>query len=437
MWKNKKLLQIVLSVLILCSLAVSGCEKRSVPIRQTEKEKEENKKADREELPRAYSYPAKDVPKLRDQKETNSCWAYASLSALEASKDKDTAQTVYSVEHLLSHNPFGSRFPEGGSYMVTMAYLLSWMGPFAEQDGAAGEAPETEKPACHVQEIRWTKDKDYEKIKEFVYRYGGVETAIYVEYEKPIEQSSYYNSQTCSYSYSGEETGNHDILILGWDDDYPAENFRGNVTGDGAFLCRNSWGEQFGIDGSFYVSYEDVNIGNTAVVYSRTDPADRYEQIYQSDLCGFTAQTGYGEEECWFANVYQAEEDSLIRAAGFYAVDKNTEYELYIVPDFKKESSFDERIFVARGFFEDAGFYTVDFPEAVSVSGKKEFAVVVKIKTENAQYPAAVECIVEGFSDRADLTDGKGYLSFHGQQWENVEISQNYNICLKAYADTQ
>lgn len=384
------------------------------------------------ELPRAYSYPGKDIPKLRDQQDTNSCWAYASLSALEASKDEDASET-YSVSHLLKNNPFGIEFEDGGSYVVTMAYLLSWMGPYAEDYMSDGE--NAGKPAAHVQEIRLSDGKDYEKMKEFLYCYGAVETAIYADAGGNIEESSYYNALTNSYSYSGEEQSNHDIIILGWDDDYPAENFNGAVTEDGAFLCRSSWGDRFGIDGSFYVSYEDANIGKTAVVYSRVDKTDNYDLIYQSDLCGFTAQVGYGGEESWFANVYRAEDNIFLRAAGFYATGKNTEYELYVVPDFRSEDSFRGRMLIGKGFLADAGYYTIDFPEAWEIDIGTDFALAVKIKTENAKYPVAIECQVDGLSENADLTDGRGYLSLGGQQWESVENTQNYNICLKAYAD--
>ena len=34
---------------------------------------------------------------------------------------------------------------------------------------------------------------------------------------------------------------------------------------------------------------------------------------------------------------------------------------------------------------------------------------------------------------QVDLTDGEGYLSYDGSIWENVERTQNCNVCLKAY----
>lgn len=388
-------------------------------------------------LPRAYSYVEEDrMPVLRNQGDENSCWAYASLSALESSMDEDAAGP-YATDHLILQNPFGRSFSEGGSYMVSMSYLLSWTGPVNEGTQESDEEAADEPVSVHVQEIRQAQAKDYETIKRFVYLYGGVETALYVDFQNNMEDSSYYKKETNAYCYFGENSSNHEVLIVGWDDDYPAENFLGNVTENGAFLCLNSWGENFGDEGTFYVSYEDVNIGGYGVVYSRIDPPDNYDRIFQSDLCGYTAQIGYEQESAWFANVYTSQEPINVRAVGFYATGAKTKYEIYAVPKFADEKSFDEKELLCTGFLEDAGYYTIDLPEPVKVTEQTAFAFVVKITTEGASYPVAVECPVEGLSENADISDGRGYLSYQGTSWEQVEMTKDYNICLKAYGDLQ
>lgn len=388
------------------------------------------------ELPEAYNYIEENrMPLLKNQGDTNTCWAFASLSALESSMDED-AKESYSADHLIYHNPFNNSFEDGGSYVVTMAYLLSWNGPVREtEDPFDGESPEGLEPCVRVQEIRQSAPKDYEAIKRFIYLYGGVESALYVDFDESMLESSYYNKEFSSYCYQGDAVSNHDIVIIGWDDTYPAENFVGEVQNDGAFIALSSWGEEFGDRGTFYVSYEDVNIGGYGIVYSRIDTTDNYDKIYQADLCGFTAQIGYQQEECWFANVYTAEEAISLKAAGFYATGKNTEYTIYVVPEFTDASLLKYNRYICNGFLEDAGYYTIDFPEAVSIEAGNEFAIVVKIKTENAEYPVAIECPVEGLSEEIDITDGEGYLSLQGSRWEHIEETKNYNICLKGYAD--
>ena len=390
------------------------------------------------DLPSSYDYRERnEMSVIRNQAGTNTCWAFASLSALESSKDEDVT-TTYSADHLIHQNPFENSFENGGAYTVTMSYLVAWLGPVEEAaDPFDGESIEGLNPAVHVQEIRQSEPKDYEAIKRFVYLYGGVESALYMDFDEYMTNSACYNEDSNSYCYQGAAQSNHEVVIIGWDDEYPAENFVGDVTEDGAFLCQNSWGEEFGDQGVFYVSYEDVNIGGYGVVYSRIDPVDNYDMIFQADLCGYTAQIGYEQEECWFANAYTADSDIFLRAAGFYATGKHTEYEIYIVSDFEDENSFRNKKYVCNGFLEDAGYYTVDFPETIEIEGGSDFAVVVKIQTKNSEYPVAIECPVEGLTEEINLADGRGYLSYQGTSWEHIEETKEYNICLKAYADLQ
>ena len=52
------------------------------------------------------------------------------------------------------------------------------------------------------------------------------------------------------------------MLAVGWDDNYSAKNFApaSHVTSDGAWIVKNSWGDKWGDNGYFYLSYEDKNI---------------------------------------------------------------------------------------------------------------------------------------------------------------------------------
>ena len=119
------------------------------------------------DLPDAYNYlEDNSVPALRNQGNTNTCWAFASLSALEASKDIEDKR-IFSADHLIYQNPFGKTFEAGGSYVVTMAYLLSWKGPvYEERDSFDGVLEENVESDLHVQEIRQIEPKDYDAIKK-------------------------------------------------------------------------------------------------------------------------------------------------------------------------------------------------------------------------------------------------------------------------------
>ena len=139
---------------------------------------------------------------------------------------------------------------------MSTAYLLAWQGPVLEKDDPYGDGKTNEDltPVKHVQEIQMIESKDLQKIKEMVYKYGGVQSSLYTTMLNSTDYSRYYNADTYAYCYVGMEKPNHDVVIIGWDDNYPKENFNTNIESDGAFICQNSWGTDFGDNGIFYVS---------------------------------------------------------------------------------------------------------------------------------------------------------------------------------------
>lgn len=384
------------------------------------------------------------VPAVKNQGNQGTCWAFASLQALEASLLPGESIDL-SEDHMSIGNGFSIPQEEGGEFTMSLAYLLSWKGPVLEAQDPYGDgiSPKGLKAVKHVQEVQMIPGKDYEKIKQAVLRYGGVQSSLYTSMTDENSRSASYNEEAYAYCYIGSEPPNHDSVIIGWDDNYPKENFKAEVNGDGAFICLNSWGKGFGDQGYYYVSYYDSNIGMNNLIYSLTEDVDNYSHIYQSDLRGWVGQLGYGEDTIWFSNVYEAKRDEALSAVGFYATDSNTSYEIYGVEKVKDEDNivtggdFDRKVLLAKGSFGNAGYYTV--PITSSVEGEQKlykgerFAVIVKITTPDAVHPAAIEYDAGDGRTLVDLSDGEGYISPDGKNWERVEKKQDCNLCLKAY----
>ena len=125
---------------------------------------------------------------------------------------------------------------------------------------------------------------DIAAIKEAVFKYGGVQTSFYNSLANVMASSPHYNRETSAYCYIGTQKPNHEVVIIGWDDNYPKENFSVPLEADGAFICQNSWGSSFGEQGIFYVSYYDTNIGTHNVVYTRIDDTNNYDNIYEKHI---------------------------------------------------------------------------------------------------------------------------------------------------------
>lgn len=361
---------------------------------------------------------------VRDQGKTSDCWAYAAIEAVETAITPFD-NTLLDVNHVINGSSFGVGNSVNGDYTMALAYMLAWQGPVSSED---------EEVVYHLSEAHFYDSSDVEAIKWSVYRYGGVTTSIYANLS-PVESktNNFYNKQTKSYCYFGEAKPNHDVVIIGWDDNYAKENFSVKVPDNGAFICLNSWGKSFGEDGVFYVSYYDANIGNQSVSYAKLDNIHKYDHIYQSDLLGWVGQMGYSAQKCYGANIFKATSDQLVKACGFYALGKNTSYEIYAVKNYKDVGSLSNRTLVARGTLKDAGFFTIDFDNPVDVVEGEEFAIIAGISTPGMNRPMAIEYDANELSAAVDLTDGEGYTSKNGIDWENLLEEAGANLCIKAY----
>ncbi len=374
------------------------------------------------------SYDLRDrnrVSDIRDQGTSSTCWAYASVGAMESSLLPEEDVT-FSADSMVSDRPFDRAGVDGGDYAMALANLLSWKGPVTESSGEVTK---------HVSEVHLFTEDDIDDIKKSIFLYGGVSTSIYVDVdEKGLSGSQYYSSENNAYCYMGDEDPNHDVVIIGWNDSYPASSFPNYVPGDGAFICQNSWGSAFGENGVFYVSYYDTHIGNQTVSYVRLEDADERDRIYQEDLCGWTGQIGYEQDSAWGAAIYTVDEDVDITSAGFYALGRDSSYQLYVARHCSTAKDLANRVRVAEGELSDSGFYTIRFSSPLSLKKGESFAVILYINTPDAGHPLAIEMNATSIEEGdVDITDGESYSSKSGLSWDSVEEGAGGNLCLKAY----
>ena len=235
-------------------------------------------------------------------------------------------------------NGYDSVQEDGGDYYMIMSYLADWKGPVNESDDPYGDgvSPEGLTASVHVGDIRFMRGMPQQRIKQMILSYGAAQSSLSMDRARTdSDEYHYYNEVTSAYYDPFVEELNHDILILGWDDSYPADNFRIRPRRDGAWICQNTWGEDFGEDGIFHVSYEDRNLFRKGgLVYSDIHAAAEGEKVYEQDSLGWQGRQGYGSQECWFAGVFEAEQAEAVTGIGFYTTGPYTAYRLLLIPDY-------------------------------------------------------------------------------------------------------
>ncbi len=324
-----------------------------------------------------------------------------------------------------------------GNVQMALAYLASWKGavlenrdkyPTSSNQVKYNEIPED----YHIQEaVLVPQRQEYlynDEIKTAIMKYG----AMYSSFRC---NNYYFNNNYKNYYLppSVDCSDGHAIAIVGWDDNYPKENFRVTPEGNGAFICKNSWGADIGENGYFYISYYDKHIGkSTNAVFNNIETKTNYNKIYQYDPFGYSATLGF-YKSAYMSNVFEAEKDELLTAVSFYTFEKNIDYEIYVINDYVDKNSFNNLQSPLKvGTIENSGYHTISF-EQIPISSGKKFAVVVKLTNSLGYVNIAIEVPYACWKN-ARANSGESFYSSNGLIWNDViNKSENTNICLKAF----
>lgn len=442
-------------------------------------------------LPSSYDLRTENiVTSIKDQGVTGTCWAFAAIKSAESNLLKKGIQTVDTLDlsesHLawytyhpstISSDPlyregfsystssfFGDTSPynEGGNALFATFVLARWSGLALEESAPfTGDTTWKLQNMIHSmnsqsESIRYQSDyivtdaicydnASRDQIKEVLMTNGAMDVSYY--YDPRFYNDTYrsYYQEYVRKSQAADES-NHSVTIVGWDDEFSKENFDGRYqpSSDGAWLIANSYGDTYGDNGYFWMSYEEPSL---VEFYSWiADSADTYDNNYQYDGYGWgnpIINTQSDTTEA--ANIYTANDDynQNLTAVGIYTISDDQPYTIRIyrnVTAGKPTSGTLAATLSGTEAFQ--GYHTIRLNEPILLQAGERFSVVISYqKTNNENGYIPMEGISEqSFSYSLIYTSNAGESFLYDNStnvWVDTNTSQNRviknNVCIKAF----
>lgn len=376
--------------------------------------------------------------KVKDQGSTDACWAYSATTVFESSyytmngmkKQFSNLHMDYITSQYYNPNGFARIVDSGGTMELALAYATNGMGI----------ALDSRKITNPTKEYRDAKVDEYvnlytiNDIKKYIQDFGVVSTQTYVntyswEY---FSSSDVFNNKDLAYYYDGNvyHSANHAVTIIGWDDNYKNDAFPGKR---GAFKILNSWGTDFGDNGTYYIFYDDKWV--LYDLYGVTSVVDtNYDNIYQYDECGHVQDLGILEEQMYAANVFnkQSFNDETITEVGVYFPQAGNAT-IYINPNGPQASINNATVQIPVTINKD-GYYTIRINNPVKINSNQ---FTVGVKYPGSYFGAETSSGGVGYwLDSANANPGESFYSVNGYEYYdlNDDVS-DANVCIKVFTE--
>lgn len=425
------------------------------------------------EIPEKYDARNVDgksyVTPARDQLESQLCWAFSMASVVESNMIKKGFASADSLQispdhlgyffyHHVDDELGGTKgasvqigrddyYKLGGNSTCGTLELANWVGPVEESKARFSTGPQEHDDSlayddiAHMQNAYWVKASDRSYIKSLIMEYGSA-TINCVMSTSGIQKCE---DGTASYLYAGRSSVGHAVTIVGWDDNYPASNFKSFGSSDsekngqpakenGAWLIKDSYGDKGNrVDGCFYMSYEDsaLQYDSTKAIAYDMESANNYDHNYQYDGAYGLRSIAFSNS-IYGANVYQAKGNQRengaerIGAVSFATDGTDASYSIQIYTNLQSpdtDPTSGTRAFTSpqTGSFAYAGYHTIKLNTPVVVREGEYFSVVISLNKDGGNVSLMTDESYENDAGwaihTAALERGRSFYGSDGSAW--------------------
>lgn len=418
----KRTISIIMTAILLCSMFVINSFAAFFPTKYSSIEK-------------GYVTPVKE------QGIAGTCWAFSTISCLETDAIMKGYETVKTADFSEAYLVWSLFTASGLEYDInkdekqiavgniyTQGMDMSQVYPsLAEAGGIKYEAQYpfnysnlnamgNYDTANYYNNIGYTIDKavklsNADNAKSWILKHGAVAATV--------KYNSTHSSPECS--YCRDTVADHSITIVGWDDNFNKNYFYKNGKGpqnNGAWLCKNSYGTDWGDNGYFWLSFEDCSVKYFGFSIAKV----AFNSIYSYNGTGYT-YLYYAENMMCEANIFNVKEDTKATSVSFVVCTPNVYANVKLVKLNDNYTSPIDGTVVAETnvAVTNEGFYRVNIDKDIT---KGNYAVVIKVTGNTTIYLPAESNNVNYNVFTASA--GQSFFSTNGKYWDDtVETYQN------------
>ena len=365
------------------------------------------------------------VSSIKNQIIDGSCWTFGTLAALESALLKSTGIEYDFSENnmknnMLQYSKYGiMTVIESGYVIFATQGLLSWLEANFEENDTYDELGKVSPifltgECIHVQDAIFVGPRknltDNDEIKKAIIQCG----SLAMEYYSATDAPDYNNKTHAQYQNSSNERS-HAVSVVGWDDNYPKENFLTTPLGDGAWILKDNFGYENGDNGFIYLSYYDISFLNSSYAIGFIfENTDNYVRNYQRDLSGeITFLSDDKKKNLGYKTTYESQDNEAISGVGTYFKYGGEEYVLNIYVN-------NELKHTQNGTGPYYGFHTIKLTNEIPIKKGDNFTVEM--------YKNSIPTLDQS---RQHYVKNTTFINL-GNEWNDL-TSENKTVSLKVY----